>query len=151
MPEQTLNVELLELLERVKAHIRAHPEQFDMLTFGRVDDPCGTTACIAGWSVILSGQTNLEKVPLINAEALRVLGLNDRYDTTHRKECPLFYDSDWPEDLRKAFLEAEILMDYPLCASIAGEAIDRFIAGNGSFDPPVPTGGMVETGREEVK
>ncbi len=40
----------VELLHKVADVIAKHPEQFDMLTWD-----CGTTACIAGWALRLSG------------------------------------------------------------------------------------------------
>lgn len=47
------------LLKRIKRHILAKPERFDMQDWGRPNDgetPCGTAACIAGWAVILSSK-----------------------------------------------------------------------------------------------
>jgi hypothetical protein len=56
-----------ELAYRVLDHIDAHPEQHDQSDFVRrpagtssltaESMPCGTTACFAGWTVLLSGYT----------------------------------------------------------------------------------------------
>jgi hypothetical protein len=43
-----------ELAYRVLDHIDAHPRQWDQTTWIR-DGECGTTACFAGWTVLLSG------------------------------------------------------------------------------------------------
>jgi hypothetical protein len=43
-----------ELAYRVLDHIDAHPEQWDQGVYiGKVE--CGTVACFAGWTVLLSG------------------------------------------------------------------------------------------------
>lgn len=44
----------LELFDRIKAHLRAHPEQLDMDCWAQTLGPdCGTVACIAGWACLL--------------------------------------------------------------------------------------------------
>lgn len=57
----------IELAERVLAHIKAHREAFDMkdgldincATRDRIGHyPCGTVACIAGWTVLLADFKN---------------------------------------------------------------------------------------------
>jgi hypothetical protein len=137
MSEQTLNV---ELLERVKAHIRAYPETFDMGAFAR-HMTCGTVACIAGWASFLNNPMNKRSPWSMNIEgvALKVLGLDGLYDTQDDEDgqvCPLFYNHQWPYDIQIRYDTAREMGVRSLMADIAGEAIDRFVAGNGSFTPP---------------
>jgi hypothetical protein len=49
-----VNREQKKLLRAVFAHVRANPDRFDMNTYVRVEE-CGTTACLAGWTLLLSG------------------------------------------------------------------------------------------------
>ena len=41
----------IDLAEKVLAHVKAHPKLHDQSTWH-----CGTTACLAGWTVALSGE-----------------------------------------------------------------------------------------------
>lgn len=45
----------VELLEKIREQIIAHPEQHDQQLWGFKAD-CGTTHCIAGWAAVLTGQ-----------------------------------------------------------------------------------------------
>jgi|SRR5918992_2557049 hypothetical protein len=51
----------IELLKKVRDKIATTPEAYDQETWGRVEEaaPCGTAACIAGWTITLD-----EKIPL---------------------------------------------------------------------------------------
>jgi hypothetical protein len=44
-----------ELGRRILDHVTAHRSQFDMGIWGQWDPECGTTACLAGWAMLLSG------------------------------------------------------------------------------------------------
>lgn len=44
----------LELLKKVRQQIEDHPELHSQFSYG-VRTPCGTTHCIAGWALSLSG------------------------------------------------------------------------------------------------
>ena len=44
-----------ELGRKVLDHVTAHRDQFDMMTWGEGNEACGTTACLAGWAMLLSG------------------------------------------------------------------------------------------------
>jgi len=70
------------LLLRVADVISKHPEQFDM---GKWE--CGTTACLAGWSLRLIGK-RIGQVPW--SVAIELLGLS-RSQTEE-----IFWESDWP-------------------------------------------------------
>lgn len=52
MPIRTL--EQLSLAKKVRSHVTAHPNQHDQRVWCEVGE-CGTNACIAGWTAILSG------------------------------------------------------------------------------------------------
>jgi hypothetical protein len=44
-----------DLGRKVLDHVTVHREQFDMDIFGVELPVCGTTACLAGWAMLLSG------------------------------------------------------------------------------------------------
>ncbi len=128
------------LLQTVKQHIVADPGNLSMLNWIRHAGECGTTACIAGWIVVFSEPgESLEdrevKAIVIRAEShgdLRFANLAATRIGYPRSgaNCPLFYVDDWPRDLTLRWAGAKTAAD---AAAAAAEAIDRFIAGNGSF------------------
>ncbi len=74
-----------ELAEKVLDHVLLYPEQHDQDVYGGKNS-CGTTGCIAGWSMLLSGYTHIMEVfyrpngfsvfePF--HEGQKLLGLND--------------------------------------------------------------------------
>jgi hypothetical protein len=121
----------VELLNKVKDAILAHPEQFNMDEWvGR--GACGTTACIAGWCCALS-LGGLERVRTryfdfsrhynVKREAQDLLGIQvpeEEDDVTYE----LFYSSKWPIDLDRRYQDAETPLEK---AQVAAERIDRFI------------------------
>lgn len=42
------------LLRKVLEHIEAHPDEHDQLVYAQ-QTPCGTTACVAGHTVVIAG------------------------------------------------------------------------------------------------
>lgn len=52
MSETAVNV---PLLRKVMDHITAHPEEYDQREYA-VRTDCGTTHCVAGWALALSGR-----------------------------------------------------------------------------------------------
>ena len=122
----------LELFEKIKTQILANPENLDM-TFYVHDTPCGTTYCIAGWAVHLSGYKINEKEETcetpkgddtIESAAMELLGIPGEY-------TELFFHWRLPIDLKNEYYST---LDYPDRAKIVVRAIDRFIEGNGSFN-----------------
>lgn len=96
----------VELLEQVAAAIERNSKKFDMrhwrgsemnkvpntglrklLDLPQRKERCGTTYCIAGWTVHLGGGDMSGNLP---AQAQRLLGLN--FEQGRR----LFYDYNWP-------------------------------------------------------
>lgn len=68
----TLNIPLArEVLE----HLEAHPEEHDQAAFAR-ENECGTTLCIAGHSLLLSGQYGLTQ----HADGLHEFDFIDKAD-----------------------------------------------------------------------
>jgi hypothetical protein len=115
----------VELLLKVKEAILANPTKFSMSSwcshpfiFAFISS-CDTVACIAGWTVALSGE-RLGVTDTIASKARRLLNLS-----VDEKEYPfsLFYTHNWPADLKVLAQEDE--------AKAAGIAIDRFIEGCG--------------------
>ena len=129
-----------ELLIQVRDQILAHPEHFDMASFFYRPDKfyvvgddaqevisdlrdgflCDTSACIAGWTLVLAG-TGMERDYATDAAIL--LGLSQE------EQSVLFYDLHWPQRFTVAIRNAEELAAR---AEIAAEYIDHFIATNGN-------------------
>ena len=122
-----------ELLQRVREKIATAPESYDQEVYGRpeVSAPCGTAACIAGWTVILAGEVPMKRVRLANAQyhkddreifnlvpntAARLLGLDiDEQEAMFTAEPQGESDgySDereggWPEPYASQWAEGEI-------------------------------------------
>ncbi|AMS02636.1 hypothetical protein BJD55_gp130 [Gordonia phage Yvonnetastic] len=45
----------VELIDKVLEAVEKHPEQHDQGSWGFKEEGCGTTMCVAGWAVVLSG------------------------------------------------------------------------------------------------
>lgn len=85
-----------KLLRKVKNHILKYPEAFDMSIYAQgtefdVKHPCGTTACIAGWTCVL------EKDSMPLKEQFKML--NDI--KTQEKYESLNLDFEWSRNARK--------------------------------------------------
>lgn len=112
----------IELAERVLAHIKEHRDAFNIAwEIGINDDneyqvsnyPCGTTCCIAGWTVLLS-----EKQPLTEEDIDRLSCMG--WETVAREAQEL---------LRISYLEACQLFVSPLELDLEDEnefAITQF-------------------------
>lgn len=57
-----MNAEQLALAEVVLEQVTRHPETHDQGSYGMKGYECGTVACIAGWTVILSPTPGVEPV-----------------------------------------------------------------------------------------
>lgn len=44
-----------ELFNRVLAHIKAHPEEWDQGSYRKPESDCGSACCLAGHAVLLAG------------------------------------------------------------------------------------------------
>lgn len=134
------------LLEQIKEQVLAHPEHVNMREWIRdsasdeeshaflsevsrwLGNPerfvrCNTTACIAGWAVILSpSQEGIEHLAIETA-ALKYLGLN------HDQGRRLFFPAVWPLDFAIKYHDAETA---EAAAQAVAVRIDHFIQTNGA-------------------
>jgi hypothetical protein len=148
----------VELLEKVKQHILEEPRRYNQQhwigvgeteirkRFGKVGDlpPCGTMACIAGWTCILAG-VDLKGVDLfsISDKAEELLGINciqaDRLfssvaedalvdEEMDEDEYQEYFSGDWPYGFAKDYVLAKTAEDR---AKVAVARIDHFIATDG--------------------
>jgi hypothetical protein len=70
----------VKLLARVRDHILEEPRRYDQELWGRPSDeaPCGTAACIAGWTALLGRKVTLKQLranPDVSAVARELLNL----------------------------------------------------------------------------
>ncbi len=144
-----LTQEAIDLLLRVKAHILEEPRRLSMDTWfntnesyiGDINDtyaelcptykfaPCGTVACIAGWTVLLH-DGNVKSSRDISIRAAELLGLN--YTPARRDDemfyGTLFYPSQWDEGWYDSYKESETVEQK---AIVAADYIDHFIKTRG--------------------
>lgn len=142
----------VELLRKVKEHILDEPQRLDMSMFGQRTEgemapPCGTTACIAGWAVILSDP----KLFTVDIEEFDDV-LSDAYKTgrellriTPGQARRLFFVGGWPLTFKEKMRYLD-MSDYDgtygtaglavlkARAAVAAERIDYFIATDGNDD-----------------
>lgn len=109
----------VELFERVKEKILAEPENFRMSSFH-----CGTSFCIAGWAVVLSGYEINAFMKACDASwthwaepAMTLL------DLTESQAWRFFLPTGWPRQFIEAYREN------PAKATI--DRINHFIATEG--------------------
>jgi hypothetical protein len=127
----------VRLLRRVQKHIEAEPRRMKMKLwldrnpFERERSalpPCGTTACIAGWALILSGKHLRREVNYL-AQGQKILGL------TRDEAGNLFVVENWPENFRRKYnTDSESLLasmvpakDIRKNARVAVARIEHFI------------------------
>lgn len=103
-----------ELAYKVLDHIDAHPESWDQANWITLTD-CGTAACFAGWTCLLSGDepTWLGRAPLMigpprSTTSVRVAGLFV-HDISHRASDLLGILGDGAHDLFSPLHDRESL------------------------------------------
>ena len=117
----------IDLLEKVCDHIQAHPELIDMTKWVREED-CGTVACIAGHTCLLSGykavegkkytmKRGVERIS-IQDEAQKLLGLDDE------QAADLFFTGNWDMTLSHAYDKCRTPKQR---AMVVVRAINKFI------------------------
>ena len=121
----TLNV---RLLRKVKRHILAFPKSFNMSEWGSKTRksksiPCGTVACIAGWTCLLDkkravrmGFAEYERSNNAVDIAPKLLGITDDR---------LFYVIDWPKKFYERYATTKTHREE---AQVAAEVIEYYIA-----------------------
>jgi hypothetical protein len=124
----------IELGRRVLEHVTTHRGQFSMAIWGQWDPQCGTTACLAGWAMILSGYRFTEREDFIRPDGSAVrpgiegdeaaglldLSYEERYGSDE-DECSLFTSPD--EDT--AIERFRALVDAAEASLLAAEEADR--------------------------
>lgn len=103
---------------KVLDHVVAHRDQFDMGSWGYTNSVCGTSACLAGWAMLLSGYTLDEnddtfhrpdgvRVRDEGSEAQQLLGLTDteRYGQGDIDESLFTLDEDEAISCFRALVE----------------------------------------------
>lgn len=128
------------LLRRIRNHILAEPRRLVMDSYildksyadEKVKDQdsacneynfakCGTAACIAGWTVLLSSLPNCLEPSIMSAiepRAIRALKI------THLQAFRLFNVDKWPEKFQKAYRACKVIKTK---ARIAADRINHFI------------------------
>ncbi len=144
-----------ELLERVAQHIEAEPRRLQMSSWVEASpkSPCGTTACIAGWAVLLTAPDfdaalDVARTPTLDdegaddswaheARVLRTVGREDEdFDQAGRELLGidrqqadrLFYMIGWPAE----FVSGYDGRNAAEAARIAAARIRHFIATDGA-------------------
>ncbi len=121
----------VELALEVKRHILEHPETADMSRW-----QCGTTACIAGWTVLLGyalpGESLDDACDRHYNETARIGGYAEiacrLLDIPDDESDFLFYSADWDEDLANLYDSAPTPeIPHPKAAAMALR-INRLIA-----------------------
>lgn len=87
--------------------------------------PCGTVGCIAGWLVELHYK-HPHSVVTVQYAASKLIGWRDKIGI----DCPLFFTSDWPEDLKDKEYDL-YTSGTPEYAAVVAAAIDRWIEADG--------------------
>ena len=119
-----------ELVEEVKAYLRAEPRRFDMSDWvadynGEPEEapPCGTTCCIAGAVLMVKGLIKNEydwrSTDAPAKTAADLLGINDSDN--------LFYSSNWPSLFREQFIRALKARDKKQQVEIACARLDYML------------------------
>lgn len=136
-------------VERIKRVILEEPDRFFMEGFAVIHDmrfgvslrkpmppgwhkpPCGTTACLSGWSNILKNQD--EGLPYTESlsdmtRAYRWLtdAADDEEDVDYEPMWDLFYVNEWPWVYRKLYEGAETSRTR---ARAAADLLDHLVAG----------------------
>lgn len=128
-------------LRAVRAHILEEPRRLAMAIFrlDREDSPdyvsswpaCGTVGCIAGWLDMTCPTPTRTPYFTIEKRAEQLL-----FGGPSLARVSLFFVPSWPADLRVAYARA---YRHPArLAEITASAIDRWIAGGGSFAEEAP-------------
>lgn len=130
-PEEKIEPEInVGLLRQVQAAIMKTPTQFNIDEWHIGDvlpgtaDKCSSSACIAGWAVVLGPRVRLSLLTGTEIERLarEVLGLS-----AEQSRC-LFLFTGWPWGLQERYIcDPKTLEEYAANARVANERIEVFI------------------------
>lgn len=119
--ETPITSEQIAVFEQVKTNILREYKNFDMdiVTY------CGAPACIGGHVSFVVNPDSRYDIDSIWDTALRFLNVHGSLDGS-----PLYWAGaqGWDEDLQIRYLQAERERNRQTMATVACEAIDRFIA-----------------------
>lgn len=127
----------VKLLRKVKRHILAEPRRLEMNSWCELSEtaPCGTSACLAGWSGILSGLVRKNEGGYFDCEnwsaiGAKALGLTrDEANRLFRfREQVSAKVKHWPIELSDEYNEAYTPR---MRAEITAKRIDLFIRTKG--------------------
>lgn len=131
--------EAVRLLRRVKKHILEEPRRLDMSDWVETSkvSPCGTTACIAGWTLLLKLPPKERRAVLVEPDAYvkrdmltageRAMFLEHAENALELDRCQsmrLFYDDNWPKGFDRAFDKA---CSRKARAQVTADRIEHFI------------------------
>jgi len=146
MPKYAVSEAAVKLLRRVKRHILAEPKRLDMNQWVKPSrqSPCGTAACIAGWTVLLSGpEEKIAEVSktrtLYEANEAAIggfgVGIGERarqlLGLTYEQSVRLFHvkaawvNGVWPTEFARRYTSTKTTKAEK--AKVAAERIDHFI------------------------
>lgn len=141
----------VRLLRRIQREILKEPRRFDMDNYfdmNALQARCGTSACIAGWALVLKRhpgkpitETNFPKLArmaqrgvdrlsygrnaVLEERGIKALGI------TEEQAERLFYHAGWPQPFERLYSLAAGLHLYQDAAEVACERIEHFIETNG--------------------
>jgi hypothetical protein len=124
-----------DLLLKVKDAILAEPLEFDMAGWAlnnmrrRFEDHhwCGTTHCIGGYALTLSGIPS--NLPGMSGNTIFQRAC-EALDIDSNKGADLFYTDDWPHNFRRDYYSGYKQDDFAKMADAAARRIDQFIEEN---------------------
>jgi hypothetical protein len=134
------------LLRQVAERIKAHPKAFDMESCfyqstiegaesveeageklpALLASECGTTACIAGWTVALAQDEYMPQIGNSLRRARRSLGLDER------QASRLFHHDHWPRPFLGQYEGAWEEYDRKEMAEVAARRIEHLIQSGGT-------------------
>lgn len=96
-----------DLLLEIREQITSHPETHDQNQWGR-RTACGTTHCIAGWAIVLSGAT-FDWTSVYNTAGTSVTVNDGAYRIEEYAACEMGLSEDEADDLFFEYDNAEAL------------------------------------------
>jgi hypothetical protein len=117
----------VKLLRRIQKRILKHPDSYDQNVMISRDE-CGTTACIAGWAVLLS-PLDPGFIGDYASKATLLLGLDDEQAIRLFDVIEDGYCCGWPDKYVRAYLRAKTPRGR---ARAAMRRIDHFIKTKGA-------------------
>jgi len=116
-----------QLMREVASYIEKHPSNYDQNMWIENNEDCGTTACIAGWAMILSGK-------YVVGPAAIFPGSNraDFYDAVDGDVLVNSFEDTGAEVLDIPIEDARILFDgtwVPADGMTVSEALEKYAAG----------------------